>query len=161
MRKLAQRISQAFNPAPSRSVTHLAPEQARWCSQDEIERRIAQPTPSMRAALTQDEMILMRRAELDRLQEAAQHEIPSYAPCLCCAVIVVALVLSLLLLSIVPYAHEFPLHLYSSRKTTDAPTTSTMSMDTDDDATADVFSAVNSSTFDDTENTRVFQIYDR
>ncbi|KAL3183354.1 hypothetical protein MRX96_000326 [Rhipicephalus microplus] len=101
------------------------------------------------------------RAELDRLQEAAQQEIPSFTPGLCCAFMMFTLVMSLLLVIFVPSAHEWPLRQTSVRKTTVAPTTPAMLLYTDDDTTGDVFSKLNSTAFDDAQNTRVFQIYDR
>ncbi|XP_065302585.1 uncharacterized protein [Dermacentor albipictus] len=115
-------------------AAHLAAETVQWCSQEEIERRIAQPAPSQRAVPTQEELILMRRAQLERLQEEAQHELPSITPCLCCTFMVFTLVMSLLLLILVPSAHDWPLYLHpASRKsrTTDAPT-SILSLDTED-----------------------------
>ncbi|KAL1471988.1 hypothetical protein MTO96_039607 [Rhipicephalus appendiculatus] len=95
------------------------------------------------------------------MQVAAQHEIPSFTPGLCCAFMIFTLVVSLLLVMLVPSAHEWPLRWTSSRKTTVAPTTPAMLLYTDDDTTGDVFSKVNSTAFDDAQNTRVFQIYDR
>ncbi|XP_077485850.1 uncharacterized protein LOC144096904 [Amblyomma americanum] len=105
-----------------------------WCSQEEIERRIAEPAPLLRAIPTQEQVILMRRAELERLEEEARHELPSFTACFCCSVTLIALAVAVLVLFFVPAAHELPLYLYPLQRTgprsTAAPTTPPFQLDT-------------------------------